>query len=56
MRDEHVSEAEWRNAIKRIMTLPIPDRDPVTGEAMQQWQQAPSSVEWGQPREELDPV
>jgi uncharacterized protein YjlB len=56
MRDEHVSEAERRDAIKRIMTLPIPNRDPVTGEAMQQWQQAPSSVEWGQPREELDPV
>jgi uncharacterized protein YjlB len=56
MRDEHVSEAEWRDAIKRIMTLPIPNRDPLTGEAMEQWQQAPSSVEWGQPREELDPV
>lgn len=56
IRDEHVSEADWRDALKRIMTLPIPDRDPVTGEAMRQWQEAPSSVEWGQPREELDPV
>lgn len=56
MRDEHVSEADWRDALKRIMTLPIPDRDPVTGETMRQWQEAPSSLEWGQPREELDPV
>jgi uncharacterized protein YjlB len=56
MRDEDISEADWRDALKRIMTLPIPDRDPVTGEAMRQWQEAPSSLEWGQPREELDPV
>ncbi len=56
MRDENVSEAQWRDAIKLIMSLPIPDFDPVTGGAMQQWREAPSSVEWGQPREELDPA
>ena len=54
MRGEHVSEADWRSALKRIMSLPIPRQDPVTGEAMQQWRQAPSSLDWGQPREELD--
>ena len=56
LRDGMVSEADWRAALKLIMSLPIPDRDPVTGEAMQQWRQAPSSLEWGAPREELDPV
>ena len=56
MRDEHVTEAEWRDACKLIMSLPIPNLDPVTGEAMRQWKQAPSSLEWGAPREELDPV
>lgn len=56
MRDEHVTEAEWREAIKLIMSLPIPNQDPVTGEAVHQWKQAPSSLEWGAPREELDPV
>ena len=56
MRDEHVTEAEWRDACKLIMSLPIPNRDPVTGEAMREWKLAPSSLEWGAPREELDPV
>lgn len=56
MRDEYVTEAEWRGAIKLIMSLPIPSQDPVTGNAMHQWKQAPSSLEWGAPREELDPV
>ena len=56
MRGGHVSEADWRSAHKRIMSLPIPRQDPVTGEAMQHWRQAPSSLEWGQPREELDPA
>lgn len=54
IRDEHVSETDWRSAVKRIMSLPIPYQDPVTGEAMQHWRQAPSSLDWGQPREELD--
>ena len=36
-----------RAAAKRIMMLPIPARDPATGEAMQQWLDAPSSVDAG---------
>ena len=32
---------------KRIMTLPIPDKDPVTGEPMREWLEAPSSVDGG---------
>jgi uncharacterized protein YjlB len=43
IRDESVSEAETRDAILRIATLPIPDRDPVTGEAMEPWRNAPRS-------------
>lgn len=43
IRDEEVSEAETRDAILRIATLPIPNRDPVTGEPMELWRQAPRS-------------
>ena len=45
MRDDRMSDEERHDAIKRIMSLPIPDRDPVTGEAMQLWRDAPSSVD-----------
>jgi uncharacterized protein YjlB len=45
MRDEQMTDQERHDAIKRIMSLPIPDRDPVTGEAMQIWRDAPSSVQ-----------
>ncbi|WEK06093.1 MAG: cupin domain-containing protein [Candidatus Devosia phytovorans] len=34
-----------REAAKRIMMLPIPPRDPATGEVMQHWIDAPSSVD-----------
>lgn len=34
-----------REAVKRIMMLPIPPRDPATGAAMQEWLDAPSSVD-----------
>ncbi len=43
IRDGELSEAETREAIKRIGSLPIPARDPVTGEAMDVWRQAPRS-------------
>jgi uncharacterized protein YjlB len=48
MVDGEVSDAEMRAAYKRIMSLPIPRQDPVTGEPMHAWRNAPSSLEWGQ--------
>ena len=48
MRDGQTSDAEMRAAVKRIMSLPIPQRDPVTGDPMHEWRSAPSSLEWGQ--------
>lgn len=57
MVDAHVTEEARRQAAKRIMMLPIPVRDPVTGEAMHQWLSAPSTVDAGLNdfRDELDP-
>jgi hypothetical protein len=40
-RDGEVSDAEMRAAIKRIMSQPIPRLDPVTGDAMHNWRDAP---------------
>jgi len=34
-----------RTAAKRIMMLPIPGKDPVTGQPMHEWIDAPSSVD-----------
>jgi uncharacterized protein YjlB len=51
MRDDRMTDEERHDAIKRIMSLPIPDRDPATGGALESWRDAPSSVdaykEWG---------
>jgi uncharacterized protein YjlB len=41
IRDEQVSEADFRAAIKLIGSLPIPARDPATGEVMTLWRDAP---------------
>src|SRR3954471_19844145 len=41
IRDEVVTEAEARSAVKLIGSLPIPARDPVTGGPMALWRQAP---------------
>ena len=41
IRDEEVTEAEARSAVKRIGSLPIPARDPVTGGPMTPWRKAP---------------
>jgi len=41
IRDEQVTESEARAAVKLIGSLPIPARDPVTGEAMTLWREAP---------------
>lgn len=43
IRDEEISESDLRAAIKLIGSLPIPDADPVTGEPMTLWKQAPRS-------------
>jgi len=48
MRDGQVSDGEMRAAVKRIMGLPIPRLDPVTGGPMHPWRDAQSSLEWGQ--------
>ena len=45
MRQDGLGEDLRRAAAKRIMMLPIPSRDPVTGEAMEEWIDAPSSVD-----------
>lgn len=41
IRDEQVSEADFRAAVKLIGSLPIPARDPATGEVMTLWRDAP---------------
>ena len=41
IRDEQVTEAEARAAVKLIGSLPIPARDPATGETMTLWRDAP---------------
>lgn len=41
IRDEHVTESEARAAVKLIGSLPIPARDPATGESMTLWREAP---------------
>lgn len=43
IRDERVTESEARAATKLIASLPIPARDPATGEPMTLWREAPRS-------------
>ena len=43
IRDEQVTESEARAAVKLIGSLPIPARDPVTGEPLTLWREAPRS-------------
>jgi uncharacterized protein YjlB len=45
MQEEKITEEERRAAAKRIMMLPIPARDPVTGLPMREWIEAPSSID-----------
>ena len=58
IQEDHITEETRRAAAKRIMMLPIPARDPVTGAAMQEWIDAPSSVDadLNDFRDGLDPV
>ena len=58
MQEEKITEETRRAAVKRIMMLPIPARDPVTGGPMLEWIDAPSSVDadLNDFRDGLDPV
>jgi uncharacterized protein YjlB len=58
VQEQHLTEEVRRAAAKRIMMLPIPARDPVTGGPMTEWIEAPSSVDagWNDFRDALDPV
>ena len=47
MRDGEISDAEMRAAVKRILSLPIPSKDPVHGQPIEAWRNAPTSLEWG---------
>jgi uncharacterized protein YjlB len=47
VQEAHLDKAGHREAVKRIMMLPIPSRDPATGEPMKEWIDAPSSVDAG---------
>lgn len=47
MQHAHLTQATFRTAMKRIMMLTVPARDPVTGTAMDAWRDAPSSVDAG---------
>ena len=53
----YLSRADYVAAAKRIMALPIPTRDPVTGGAMEHWLgAAPSTERWNDWRDGLDAV
>jgi uncharacterized protein YjlB len=54
----HLTEDIRRAAAKRIYMLPIPSKDPVTGQPMAEWIDAPSSVDadLNDFRDNLDPV
>jgi uncharacterized protein YjlB len=58
MQEEMITEEARRAAVKRIMMLPIPTRDPATGAPIHEWIDAPSSVDAGLNdfRDGLDPV
>lgn len=47
LRDGQLSDSETRAAVKLIMSLPIPQKDPVHGGPMQDWRNARTSLEWG---------
>ncbi|WP_439523309.1 cupin domain-containing protein [Marivita sp.] len=56
IQEEFVSDDDFRAAAKLIMSLPIPAADPVTGQPLTQWRDAPSSVDagWNDFRDGLD--
>jgi len=56
IQERFLTQALYYQACKNIMSLPIPDRDPVTGAVMHHWHDAPSSVDggWNDWRDGLD--
>jgi len=58
IQEAFLSDEDYKRACKRIMGLPIPERDPATGNPMSQWHAAPSSVDggWNDWRKSLDSV
>ena len=56
IQEASLSDADYREAAKRIMMLPIPARDPVTGRPIREWIEATSSVDggWNDYRDALD--
>lgn len=56
IQEEFLSEEDYRAAAKRIMMLPIPARDPATGDVLHEWLNASSSVDggWNEYRDSLD--
>ncbi|MEP4768958.1 MAG: hypothetical protein ABJY83_13720 [Roseibium sp.] len=47
LRQDHMSDADRIAAVKRIMMLPIPSKDPVSGDPIHEWIEAPSSGDAG---------
>jgi uncharacterized protein YjlB len=58
VQEDKIDEPLRRAAAKRIMMLPIPARDPVTGQPMKEWIECPSSVDadLNDYRDNLDPM
>lgn len=56
IQEAFLSEEDYRAAAKRIMMLPIPSRDPATGDPLHPWINAASSVDggWNDYRDSLD--
>ena len=55
VQEAYLSDEDYRAACKRIMSLPIPERDPVSGLEMSAWVNAPPSTEgWNEWRDALD--
>lgn len=56
IQEAFLTQDRYYTACKNIMSLPIPDKDPVTGETMSLWRDAPSSVDggWNDWRDGLD--
>lgn len=47
VQEEFLNENDYKQMCKRIMMLPIPNKDPVTGCIMTDWHKAPSLVDAG---------
>ena len=58
VQEDKIDEQLRRAAAKRIMMLPIPTKDPVTGQPMIEWIECPSSVDadLNDYRDNLDPM